>query len=240
MSGAMVSGRESDRVADAIVARDLRRIYGQGHNRVHALQGASLNVDRGEMVALVGPSGSGKTTLLNCLVGLDRPESGATQVLGTSIEDLDYEAAVAWRRNHVAIVFQATGLLPHLTARENIDIVLRIRGVARRERRTRSVAALDQMGIGEFAEHRPAELSGGQQQRVSLARALASQPALLIADEPTAQLDIDTTVTVLHELRAAASAIGTTVLIATHDVTAQDFADRSVRMLDGCVTKVER
>lgn len=240
MSGAMASGLESDRVADAIVARDLRRTYGQGHNRVHALQGASLNVDRGEMVALVGPSGSGKTTLLNCLVGLDRPESGATQVLGTSIEDLDYEAAVAWRRNHVAIVFQATGLLPHLTARENIDIVLRIRGVARRERRTRSVAALDQMGIGEFAEHRPAELSGGQQQRVSLARALASQPALLIADEPTAQLDIDTTVTVLHELRAAASAIGTTVLIATHDVTAQDFADRSVRMLDGCVTKVER
>ena len=225
--------------APVIAAEALRRTYGQGNNRVHALQGASLTVNAGEMVALVGPSGSGKTTLLNCIVGLDRPESGATRVLGTTIEDLDYEGAVSWRRDHVAIVFQATGLLPHLTARENIDIVLRIRGVGRRERRSRSTDALDQLGIGEFADYRPAELSGGQQQRVSLARALASRPALLIADEPTAQLDTDTTVTVLHELRTAAAAAGTTVLIATHDVTAQAFADRSVRMLDGRLSEVE-
>lgn len=217
----------------AIVVRELHRTYGTGNAAVHALRGVSLSIDDGEVVALVGPSGSGKTTLLNCIAGLDRPDRGTVEVLATDVASLDYEAAVAWRRASVAIVFQATGLLPHLSARENVDIMLRLRGVERRERGERVDAALDALGLTAHADHRPAELSGGQQQRAALARALASRPELLIADEPTGQLDSETSEMVLAALRTHASTHGTTMLLATHDRQVVSTVDRSVELSDG-------
>lgn len=218
-----------------IRAVDLRRVYGEGEQQVHALRGATLSVSAGEIVAVSGPSGSGKTTLLNCLVGLDSPTDGQLTVLGQDLADLAYEDRVGWRREHMAIVFQATGLLPHLSAAENVDVVLRIRGVGRVERKRRVDEALDQLGIGALHSHRPGELSGGQQQRVSLARALASRPSLLVADEPTGQLDSDTSAMVLEQLRQAASEHVLTIVMSTHDRAAEASADRVLHLVDGAI-----
>ncbi len=216
-----------------IDASDLHRHYGEGDRVVHALRGASVQVRRGEIVALSGPSGSGKTTLLNCLAGLDTPTSGAVNVLDQNIAALSYEERVEWRRQNVAIVFQTTGLLPHLSAAENVDIVLRIRGLSRSDRKDRVAEALADLGLADLSTHRPGELSGGQQQRVSLARAIASRPALLIADEPTGQLDSETTSKVTSRLHDAARTHGITMLMATHDREVESMADRVMRLVDG-------
>jgi len=222
---------------DRITVAELQRTYGTGATAVHALRDVSFAIKRGESIALTGPSGSGKTTLLNCLLGLDSPSSGSVDAFGASVHDMTYEAAVAWRRAEVAIVFQTTGLLPHLTARENVDMVLRIRKVDRHEREARIDETFQQMQIAAFADHRPSELSGGQRQRVALARALATRPALLVADEPTGELDTDTTATVLDELVASARVTGTTMILATHDRDVEAVADRTLRLVDG---RVER
>ncbi len=227
----------ADRLAmhgqSVIDASELRRDYGDGDRVVPALRGANVQVRHGEIVALSGPSGSGKTTLLNCLVGLDSPTSGEVCVLGQNLLDLSYEERVDWRREHVAIVFQTTGLLRHLSAAENVDIVLRIRGLSRSERNGRVAQALADLGLADFSAHRPGELSGGQQQRVSLARAIAARPALLIADEPTGQLDSETTSMVTARLYDAARHHGITMVMATHDRAVESMADRVVRMVDG-------
>lgn len=219
----------------AVVATDVWRVYGEGDQKVAALRGASLDIAKGEIVAVSGPSGSGKTTLLNCVAGLDSPSSGEITVLGQALSALTYEDRVAWRRDHLAIVFQETGLLPHLTAAENVDIVLRIRGLGRVDRVRRVSETLEQLGLDGLRGHRPAEMSGGQQQRVSLARALASQPALLIADEPTGQLDSDTSEMVLEQLRRTVTSYGATIVMSTHDALAEASADRVLRLVDGVV-----
>jgi len=220
-------------MSSAILVSNLRRRYGSGSNAVDALRDVDLTVERGEIAALTGPSGSGKTTLLNCLLGLDRADSGTVEIFGQRIDSLDYEAAVAWRREHVAIMFQNPGLLPHLTAAENIDLVLRMRHVDRVDRPTRVAHALERMQIGDFADHRPGELSGGQRQRVALARSLAAQPPLVVADEPTGELDPETTQVVLEQLVAAARTSSATVLIATHDPEVTAIADRQLHLVDG-------
>jgi len=222
-------------MTDAITLSGVHRTYGSGDSAVHALRGVDIELDRGDLVALTGPSGSGKTTLLNGILGLDRVDQGTVNVFGTLVHELSYEEAVDWRRSNVAIVFQQTGLLPHLTARENVDMVLRIREVAGPERTNRIDQAFVALQIQDFGDHRPGELSGGQRQRVSLARAMASRPALMVADEPTGELDTDTTVTVLNVIRDAAKEHGITMVLATHDREVEAIADRTLRMVDGRV-----
>ncbi len=218
----------------AIAVAGLTRTYGSGDAQVHALRGVDFIATPGEFVALTGPSGSGKTTLLNCLLGLDRGDSGTIEVAGTAVDQLTYEQAVEWRRTKVAIVFQATGLIPHLTGEENVDMVLRIRAAMdRSERQSRVAEILDALGVGELSEHLPEEMSGGQRQRFAIARALVAEPTILVADEPTGELDSDTAQDVLGVLRSESERLGTTLLIATHDRLVATEADRVVTMRNG-------
>ncbi len=221
----------------ALEVTGLTRTYGSGDSAVAALRGVDFTATKGEFVALTGPSGSGKTTLLNCLLGLDQGETGAITILGTRVDELSYEHAVEWRRENVAIVFQATGLIPHLSGHENVEVALRLKDrIPRSERHDRVDTTLAALGIGELRNHLPEEMSGGQQQRFAIARALVTRPAMLIADEPTGELDSDTAQEVLSVLRAEAALAGTTMLIATHDQLVAASADRVVAMRDGRIT----
>ncbi|MBU4215000.1 MAG: ABC transporter ATP-binding protein [Actinobacteria bacterium] len=216
-----------------VSVRSVDRTYGTGRTAVHALRGISFDVAPGEMVALVGRSGSGKTTLLNVVGGLDRADAGTVRVGGTEVTSLDDAGLVSLRRDMVAFIFQTFGLVPILSAAENVGIPLRLRSlpVADRERRVRLL--LDLVGLGEHADHRPDELSGGQQQRVAIARALAGSPRLLIADEPTGQLDSETGLAVMALIRAVVEAEGMTAIVSTHDPVMIGLADRAIRIVDG-------
>jgi putative ABC transport system ATP-binding protein len=216
-----------------VVARALVRDYAFGEGVVHALRGVDLAVARGELVAVRGRSGSGKTTLLNLLGGLDRPTSGRVEVDGREISALSDEALVDVRRRTIAFVFQSFGLLPILTAAENVEVPLRLVRTEPGERDQRVAELLDLVGLGERARHRPHELSGGEQQRVSIARALANRPRLLLADEPTGQLDSETGHRIMLVLRAVVRAEGVTAVIATHDPLMLDVADRVLELRDG-------
>jgi putative ABC transport system ATP-binding protein len=216
-----------------VAARGLSRVYGSPPHTVHAVRDVSLDVAPGEMVALVGRSGSGKTTLLNLLGGLDRPDAGVVHVDGIEVSALDEPGLSRLRRETVAYVFQTFGLLPSLTAAENVGVPLRLRRTPGTERERRAALLLDLVGLRDHALQRPGELSGGQQQRVAIARALAGSPRLLIADEPTGQLDAETGVTVMALLRGIVDAEGVTVLVATHDTLMVSLADRVLTIADG-------
>ncbi|MDP9416461.1 MAG: ABC transporter ATP-binding protein [Actinomycetota bacterium] len=217
--------------------RALSKTYGSGGTAVHALKGVDLEVRRGELVALVGRSGSGKTTLLNCIGGLDRPTSGEVHVDGREVTRLDERALVQMRRDVVAFIFQTFGLIPILSAAENVGVPLRLRRVPRAEREARVVLLLELVGLARHAEQRPGELSGGQQQRVAVARALANRPRLLIADEPTGQLDTETGRSVMRLIKAVVQSEGMTGLVATHDPLMIEMADRVVSLHDGRLTE---
>ncbi|WP_329472443.1 ABC transporter ATP-binding protein [Streptomyces sp. NBC_01723] len=212
---------------------DVRKSYAQGTAVVHALRGVSFEVPRGELVALKGRSGSGKTTLLNVVGGLDVPDAGRVEVDGRDLADLDEDGLLALRRDRVGFVFQSFGLIPILTAAENVGVPMRLRRAAAREREERVALLLALVGLADHAAQRPGELSGGQQQRVAIARALANNPALLIADEPTGQLDAETGHAVMELLRAVVRSEGVTALVATHDATLLDLADRVLELRDG-------
>ncbi|RSN64163.1 ABC transporter [Streptomyces sp. WAC 04229] len=212
---------------------DVRKSYAQGTAVVHALRGVSFEVPRGELVALKGRSGSGKTTLLNIVGGLDVPDAGRVEVDGRDLADLDEDGLLALRRDRVGFVFQSFGLIPILTAAENVGVPMRLRRAAPREREERVALLLALVGLADHAAQRPGELSGGQQQRVAVARALANDPALLIADEPTGQLDAETGHAVMELLRAVVRSEGVTALVATHDATLLDLADRVLELRDG-------
>lgn len=213
--------------------RDVTRTYGTGTSAVQALAGAGFDVHAGELVAVVGRSGSGKTTLLNIIGGLDRPDSGTVTIDGQDVTALDESGLDTLRRDTIAFVFQSFGLVPTLSAAENVSIPLRLRGTRIDERDARVAALLDLVGLTDHARQRPGELSGGQQQRVAVARALAASPRLLIADEPTGQLDSETALTVMALLRGIVDGEGTAVLVATHDPTLIALADRVLRIEDG-------
>ncbi|MCG6500522.1 ABC transporter ATP-binding protein, partial [Kitasatospora sp. A2-31] len=185
-----------------VAVSDLRHSFGTGERAVHALRGVSFSVGRGELTALKGRSGSGKTTLLNLVGGLDKPTGGTIALDGTELAGLDEEARLAMRRDRIGFVFQSFGLIPVLTAAENVGVPMRLRKVpsARREERARTLLAM--VGLADHADQRPGELSGGQQQRVAIARALANEPDLIIADEPTGQLDSETGRAIMQLLRA--------------------------------------
>ncbi|MFH8439730.1 ABC transporter ATP-binding protein [Streptomyces sp. NPDC018026] len=211
----------------------VRKSYGRDSAAVHALRGVSFEVPRGELVALKGRSGSGKTTLLNIVGGLDTPDAGRVEVDGRDLAELDEDGLLALRRDRVGFVFQSFGLVPILTAAENVGVPMRLRRAAPREREERVELLLSLVGLADHAAQRPGEMSGGQQQRVAIARALANNPALLIADEPTGQLDAETGHSVMELLRAVVRSEQVTALVATHDATLLDLADRVLELRDG-------
>ena len=219
--------------APAILAQGVERAYPVGGGHVHALRGIDLSIAPGRFIALMGRSGSGKTTLLNCLGGLDRPTAGHVAIHGRPLLDLSEAELTAWRRGEVGFIFQSLGLLPTLSAYENVELMLRIARMARAERRPRALACLEMVGLGKWAGHRPYEMSGGQQQRVAIARAIANRPRLILADEPTGELDSETTREVLSLFHAIIHAEGLTMLMATHDDLAEEYVDEVLRLEDG-------
>jgi putative ABC transport system ATP-binding protein len=220
-------------VSPLVAVRGVHRHFGSGPSAVHALRGVSLDIAAGTMVALVGRSGSGKTTLLNIVGGLDRPDRGTVEVDGTAVTDLDEDGLSRLRREKVAFIFQTFGLIPVLSAAENVGAPLRLARLPAAERERRVRLLLDLVGLADHAEQRPSELSGGQQQRVAIARALAGSPRLLIADEPTGQLDAETGLSVMALLRGVVESEGVTALVSTHDPVMIALADRVVRISDG-------
>ncbi|WP_456826903.1 ABC transporter ATP-binding protein [Cellulomonas sp. P5_E12] len=217
----------------AVHVRDVHRTFGSGPSAVHALRGVDLDLAPGELVALVGRSGSGKTTLLNVVGGLDRPDAGSVLVDGVDVAALSDDEQAILRRDKVAFVFQTFGLMPVLTAAENIGVPMRLREAPVAERERRVEMLLELVGLTPHALQRPDELSGGQQQRVAIARALAGSPRLLVADEPTGQLDSETGLAVMALIRGVVEAEGMTALVATHDPVMIALADRAVRVVDG-------
>jgi ABC-type lipoprotein export system ATPase subunit len=218
----------------AVHVADVTRSYTIGSERVAALRGVDLDVPEGAFVALMGRSGSGKTTLLNIIGGLDQPTSGEVALYGQQLNGLSQERRTLLRRQLIGFVFQSFALLPMLSAWENVEMPLRIAGVrSGRERRARAEATLALVGLEQWASHRPAEMSGGQQQRVAIARALVSRPRLLLADEPTGELDSTTGRNLMILLREIVRSEGVTLVMATHDQTVREFADAVHRVVDG-------
>jgi putative ABC transport system ATP-binding protein len=219
--------------ADLIVeATGLERTYQTGETRVAALAGLTLDVRRGEFVAVMGPSGSGKSTLLNILAGLERPSGGRVVVDGVDLAGLDENGLARYRRDNVGIVFQAFNLLPRYRVIDNVAFPLLFAGIPLAERERRASVVLDRLGMAPRAGHRPSQLSGGEMQRTAIARALVTEPALLLADEPTGNLDSangEAMLTLLKELHAR----GQTIVLVTHDAAIASRAERVVRMLDG-------
>jgi putative ABC transport system ATP-binding protein len=216
-----------------IKLRGLTKAYATGAGNILALDGVDLTVEAGEFVAIAGKSGSGKSTLANLVAGIDRPTSGTLEVDGKQLGTLDESALAAWRGRHVGVVFQFFQLLPTLTVLENVMLPMDFAGTLRPvDARRRAHALLEQFGIGSHAGKLPTALSGGQQQRAAIARALANEPRLVIADEPTGNLDSGTSAEVLRIL-AALPATGTTVLMVTHETDTRRFAQRVITLSDG-------
>ena len=212
---------------------DLCKTYRQGDQDIKALDHVSIEIEEGGFVCLSAPSGGGKTTLLNAIGGLDIPDSGEVWIAGQRIDEMSKGELADLRLSSIGFVFQAYNLIPVLTAQENIEFVMQVQGVPAAERRKKSLAILDEVGLKGLENRRPAEMSGGQQQRVAVARAIVSRPALLLADEPTANLDSKTSdelMTLFTELNRHHN---TTFVIATHDQRVMGYAKRLVRMLDG-------
>jgi putative ABC transport system ATP-binding protein len=218
-----------------VAARDIERRYGEGATAVHALRGVSLDVTRGQLVAVMGPSGSGKSTLMHVLAGLDKPTSGTVTIAGTEITALDDTQMTRLRREHIGFVFQFFNLLPMLTAEENVLLPLSIAG--ERPDRDWLEQLLTKTGLSERRSHRPSELSGGQQQRVAIARALVTKPTILFADEPTGNLDSKTGGEILELLRDSARDYNQTIVMVTHEARAAAIADRIMFLADGLIVK---
>lgn len=216
-----------------ITAVDVSRVFGSGATAVTALSAISLTIDQGEFLAVTGRSGSGKTTLLNLLSGLDSPSTGTVYFNGNDLAELRESDLVEMRRHKIGFVFQSFGLMPLLSAQENVELPLHIGGVPWRERRQRASDALKAVGLGTRARHRPFELSGGEQQRVSIARALVAEPEVVFADEPTGELDTATARSIAETLGEVAASRRATVIVATHDLDLAAMAHRRLDLIDG-------
>jgi ABC-type lipoprotein export system ATPase subunit len=221
----------------AIVTGQLVRVYPSRSRSeaggVVALRGVNLQVEAGGFVVLKGRSGSGKTTLLNCLAGLDRPTSGSVQVLGADLTRMSDEQLTVWRREQIGLVFQSFGLIPTLSAYENVELLLRIKGLDAAESRGRALECLELVGLKGWTDHRPYEMSGGQQQRLAIARALSNEARLILADEPTGELDSRTTHEILGFFRHLVDETGITLLMASHDPLVDQYAQQVLIMEDG-------
>ncbi len=222
-----------------VSARELRREYHMGEELVRAVRGVSIDVDRGEYVAIVGPSGCGKSTLLNLLGGIDRPTSGSVEIDGARVDQMRDAEATRFRLRQIGFVFQRFYLMPALSAIENVELPMAEARIPRGERVRRARDLLAYVGLDERRDHRPAQMSGGEQQRVAIARALANKPALLLADEPTGELDAKTGAEMI-ELLGQVNRDGTTILVVTHDEELARAARRVVHMRDGVIVDDRR
>jgi ABC-type lipoprotein export system ATPase subunit len=220
----------------AVQVTELERVYRSQAQPVYALRGVNLDITVGEFVALKGRSGSGKTTLLNCIGGLDRPTGGTVTAYGRSLQEMDERALTLWRQQEVGFIFQSFGLMPTLSAYENVELMLRIARVPRKERKSRALQCLEQVGLSKWADHRPYEMSGGQQQRVAIARAIANRPRLILADEATGELDFETANAILDLFRTIVKENHLTILLASHDNLVDQYADRVLQLADGQIT----
>ena len=224
-----------------IETKELRRVYtSKTGAEVAALRGVNLNVETGAFVALKGRSGSGKTTLLNCLAGLDKPTSGSALVLGHDIMQMSDQELTVWRREQIGLVFQSFGLLPTLSAYENIELLLRIKGDDYDVRHKRALECLEIVGLSKWKDHRPFEMSGGQQQRVAIARALANKAKLILADEPTGELDSKTTRELLTFFRELIEQQHITMLMVSHDALVDSYVHQVLVLKDGVVENNSR
>ncbi len=216
-----------------VEVRGASRVYTEDAVPVHALRDVDLTVQRGEFVSLAGPSGSGKSTLLNVIGGLDRPTSGTVSIDGVCLNDLNDTELADLRLHKIGFVFQSYNLIPVLSARENVEFIMQLQGVGAAERAQRAADILQSLGLETMGDRRPGELSGGQQQRVAVARAIVTEPALLLADEPSANLDSTTTGELLDLLRVLNETRGVTIVAATHDPMVMSYAKRRITLRDG-------
>jgi len=223
-----------------VECRDVTKTYDQGRVKVTALRGITLEIEKGAFIAIAGPSGSGKTTLLNIFGGLDAPDEGTVSVDGELLNDMRQSSLAELRLHRVGFVFQSYNLIPVLSAMENVEFGMLLQGVPAAERRKRAQAVLDDVGLEGKYDRRPAELSGGQQQRVAVARAIVSDPAIVLADEPTANLDSKTGEGLLHMMREMNDKKGVTFIFSTHDEMVMDYARRLVVLRDGTVAEDKR
>lgn len=222
-----------------IEIKDLKKTYNENTVPVHAVRGIDLNIEEGEFSAIIGPSGSGKTTFLNMIGGLDVPSSGSVKIDNKDISGLSSKQLIDFRLNHIGFVFQAYNLIPVLTAAENVAFIMELKGVSKAERMQRAKELLEQVGIGDKFNRRPKELSGGEQQRVAVARALASKPKFILADEPTANLDSKSTGDLLDMMADLNQKLKITFLFATHDQRVMDRAHRIITLTDGKISSDE-
>ena len=223
-----------------IETKDLKKIYTMGTVEVRALDGISFSIDRGDVVAIMGPSGSGKSTLMNLLGCLDRPTSGNYLLDGEEVHTLDDDQLASIRNRKVGFVFQSFNLLPRATALSNVELPMRYAGIEKKVRVERAGSALESVGLGDRIHHKPTELSGGQQQRVAVARALVNDPAILMADEPTGNLDSKSGKEIMELLKNLNQQRGTTLIIVTHDPMIAAQANRIIRLRDGLIEEDKR
>jgi putative ABC transport system ATP-binding protein len=235
----MTTGETADNSIQ-IRARGLKRAFGQANRVVHVLRGLDFDASAGELVALLGPSGSGKTTLLNLIGGLDEPDAGSIEVCHHNLRDMSEEARASLRRSAMGFIFQTSALLPTYTALENIDLALRLRRLSRRERRERAYAMLDNVQLRAKAHNMAEQLSGGERQRIAIARALALRPRIVLADEPTNNLDSRTTKVILALFREIARTQATTFLIVSHEPAIVEYVDTIYHLRDGQLMRAQR
>jgi putative ABC transport system ATP-binding protein len=223
-----------------VEAKDLTKVYVMGDVEVHALRGLSAKIARGEVVSIMGPSGSGKSTLMNMFGCLDRPTSGEYYLDGEAVAEMTDDQLASVRNRKVGFVFQSFNLLPRATALSNVELPLRYAGLKASERRQRAMDALEAVGLSDRVLHRPNELSGGQQQRVAIARSLVTRPAIIMADEPTGNLDTTSGAEVMQILLGLNEINGTTLIVVTHDPEIAAMTERVIQILDGVVVEQEK
>ena len=226
-------------MSSVITTKNLSRHFQDGENIIKAVDDVSLNIEAGEFTAIIGPSGSGKSTLLNLIGGLDNPTSGAVELSGTDIAKMSGSALSDFRRDHIGFIFQSYNLIPVLSAEENIEYIMLLQGIDTATRKKRVREMLHLVGLEGLGDRRPSHLSGGQQQRVAIARAMASHPDIILADEPTANLDSKTGIALLEVMKSLNEDRGMTFIFSTHDNKIMDRARRLVHILDGKVDQEE-
>lgn len=225
---------------DAVIqVKDLYKVYRMGEEKVYALNGVSFEIHRGEFCAITGPSGSGKSTLLNMLAGLEHPTKGEIVIAGKHIEKLNEKQLVTFRRERVGFIFQSYNLIGTMDAVENVALPLMFRGIPKKERMAKADKILDLVGLSKHKDHRPNEMSGGQQQRVGVARALVLDPEIIFADEPTGNLDSNTSAEVMRLMQKIVRERNQTLVMVTHDNHLASFADRIFHIIDGKIVKIE-